>query len=711
MSDNSAPAYLNPELSVQTRTADLISRMTLDEKISQMSSGTAAIPRLGLPAYNYWNEALHGVARAGRATIFPQAIGMAATWDAALIQRIASAIGDEARAKHHAALRQFGNSAISRGLTFWSPNINIFRDPRWGRGQETWGEDPYLTGELGSAFVRGLQGDDPKYIKAAACAKHYAVHSGPEKDRHVFDAQVSLRDLNDTYLPAFRKLVTQAKVEAVMGAYNRVNGQPACASDLLLGQTLRGDWGFNGHVVSDCGALSDIHNGHHITVDAPESAALALKAGCDMACGATYDKLGEAIQRGLISEVDIDKALMRTLATRFKLGMFDPPALVPYASTPMSVVNSPAHRALAREAAVKSVVLLKNNSNVLPVSDEIRSLLVTGPTAANTEVLLGNYYGLSNSLTTVLEGIVNRVPEGMAIEYRPGCTLAAPNQNDMDWTYDIVAGTDLTIACIGLSPLLESEEGDAILSIENGDRSQLGLPPVQVNFIKRLVRGGGKVVLVVTGGSPIDLSEIEPLVDAIVFAWYPGQEGGHAIADVLFGNAAPSGKLPISFPMSVNDLPPFDDYAMAGRTYRYATVEPRYPFGFGLSYTRFTFSDLSFTENSAKAGESIHGHYSLTNSGNVESEEVAQIYLSDIAASALVPVHKLVSFERISLKPGESRHISFTITNEMMQFIDENGKASLEPGAFRVAIGGCSPSARSITLGAPAMVSATFEFV
>ncbi len=707
--NNSTPVYKNPDLPTETRVADLISRMTVDEKISQMTSGASAIPHLGVPAYNYWNEALHGVARAGRATVFPQAIGMAATWDAALIQRIASAIGDEARAKHHESLRKFGDSAISRGLTFWSPNINIFRDPRWGRGQETWGEDPHLTGELGSAFVRGLQGDDPKYMKAAACAKHYAVHSGPEKDRHVFDARVSLRDLNDTYLPAFEKLVTEAKVEAVMGAYNRVNGEPACASDVLLVQTLRGKWGFKGHVVSDCGALSDIHNGHKLTKDAPESAALALKAGCDIACGATYDKLGEALARGLITEADIDQSLMRTLATRFKLGMFDPPERVPFSTTPMSVVNSPAHRALAHEAALKSVVLLKNKGALLPITDKTRSVVVTGPTAANIEVLLGNYYGLSDSLTTILEGVVNRIPEGMAIEYRPGCTLAAPNQNEMDWTYDIVSGTDITIACVGLSPLLESEEGDAILSIENGDRSQLGLPAVQVNFIKRLARGGAKIVLVVTGGSPIDLGEIENLVDAIMFVWYPGQEGGYAVADVLFGKESPSGKLPLTFPMSVDDLPPFEDYAMAGRTYRYATAVPRYPFGFGLSYTQFVFSDLTLSASSLKTGDTVTGQFTLTNAGAVEAEEVAQLYITDVQTSVPAPLCTLVHFERVSLKPGEHRVVPFTITPEMMQIIGEDGAPMIEAGEFRVTIGGCSPSERGIALGAPQPVSARFE--
>ena len=706
---NETPAYLNPDLPIETRVNELIARMTTDEKISQMTSATTGIPRLGIPAYNYWNEALHGVARAGRATVFPQAIGMAATWDPALIQRVASAIGDEARAKHHEAMRHFGSSAISRGLTFWSPNINIFRDPRWGRGQETWGEDPYLTGEMGAAFVRGLQGDHPRYMKAAACAKHYAVHSGPEKDRHVFDAKVSLHDLYDTYLPAFKKLVTEAKVEAVMGAYNRVNGEPACASQVLLVDVLRGQWEFKGHVVSDCGALSDIHSGHKLTRDAAESAALALKAGCDIACGATYDKLGEALARGLIVETDIDRALARTLATRFKLGMFDPPELVPFASIPMSVVNSPEHRQLALQAAAESVVLLKNKDNILPIGDETASIVVTGPTAANTEVLLGNYYGLSDHLTTLIEGIVGRVPEGMAIEYRPGCTLDAPNRNDMDWTYDIVGGADITIACVGLSPLLESEEGDAILSVENGDRSQLGLPPTQVAFVKRLMKSGAKVVLVVTGGSPVDLGELADLAQAVLFVWYPGQEGGNAVADVLFGARAPSGRLPLTFPKSVADLPPFEDYRMAGRTYRYATAEPLYPFGFGLSYTTFEYSALALDKTALRPGEGLTCRVRVTNTGSAAADEVAQCYVTCPNGSGLAPLHSLVGFRRAHLKPGESRTVEFRLSAEALSSVDAEGRLKQEPGEYRVDIGGCSPGARGLALGAPQLVSAEFR--
>ncbi len=703
----SSVVYLDPSRPIAERVRDLLSRLTLDEKIGQMRNPAQAIPRLNIPAYDFWSEALHGVAGNGRATVFPQAIGMAATWDSVLIQKIASAVGDEARAKHHEALRRNGSTGMFQGLTVWSPNINIFRDPRWGRGQETWGEDPFLTGEMGAAYVRGLQGDHPKYLKVAACAKHFAVHSGPEKLRHVFNAKVSPRDLNATYLPAFKKLVTEAGVEAVMGAYNRTNDEPCCASQLLLVKTLRGDWAFQGHVVSDCGALTDFHQGHKVTKDVVESAALALKAGCDLSCICTYDHLGEAIDRGLITEADIDRSLGRTLATRFKLGMFDPPADVPYTAIPLSVVGSPEHRQLAYEAAVKSIVLLKNKGNILPIREQVRKILVVGPTAANIEVLLGNYHGLNDSLTTLIQGIVARVPEGVALQYRPACPLSQQVELK-DWSLVGAPTADVIIACMGLSPLLESEESDACLSDENGDRAAISLPPVQVEYLTKLALGGAKVVLVLTGGSPIALGDLEDLMEAIVYVWYPGQEGGKAVADVLFGDAVPSGKLPLTFPKSLEQLPPFEDYNMAGRTYRYATEEPLYPFGFGLSYTRFTYSDLALDKSTIQAGESLSLRCTLTNSGSVEAEEVAQIYLSDLEASTVVPLHSLIGFRRVHLKSGERTVITVTVTPEMMKMVNDAGDRVLEPGEFRVTVGGCSPGERGVRLGASAPVRMAF---
>jgi beta-glucosidase len=702
------PGYLDPARPVAERVQDLLSRLTLAEKASQMNHAARAIPRLGIPAYNFWSEGLHGVARNGRATVFPQAIGLAATWSPDLVRRVASAIGDEARAKHHAALRRKGDTDWYQGLTFWSPNVNIFRDPRWGRGQETWGEDPFLTGEMGAAFVRGLQGDHPKYLKAAACAKHFAVHSGPEKLRHTFNAVVSKRDLYDTYLPAFKKLVTEAKVEAVMGAYNRTLGEPCCASQLLLTDILRGEWGFEGHVVSDCGALSDLHNTHKVTGDAAESAALALKKGCDMGCDCVYDEVPEAVSRGLITEAEVDWALARTLTTRFKLGMFDPPELVPYAAIPESVIDCEAHQALAYEAAVKAVTLLKNQGDLLPLGAATRRLLVVGPTAASLDVLLGNYHGLNDHLTTLLEGLTGRMPEGLRMEYRPGCQLVQPNANPLDWSVVDSASYDAVIACLGTTPMMEGEEGDAVMSTEQGDRADIRLPAAQVEYLRKFAANGAKIVLVLTGGSPIALGEVADLAQAIVFVWYPGQAGGRAVAEVLFGDASPSGKLPLTFPKSLAQVPPFDDYSMAGRTYRYLTAEPLYPFGFGLSYTRFAYSQLRLSAAHIAAGQPLEVEFTLTNTGAVAGDEVAQIYLSDLQASVPVPLHKLVGFQRVSLKPGESQTLTFGLTPAMMQLVDETGAVRLEPGQFRVTIGGCAPGERGLALGAPQPVSAVF---
>jgi beta-glucosidase len=704
------PIYLDPAYSREERVGDLLSRLTLPEKISLMANNARGVPRLSIPSYDYWNEALHGVARNGRATVFPQAIGMAATWDPSLLQRIASAIGDEGRAKYHAALRRKGFSAIYQGLTFWSPNINIFRDPRWGRGQETYGEDPYLTGEMGTAFVRGLQGDDPNYLKAAACAKHYAVHSGPEALRHTFDVVPSKRDLYDTYLPAFKKLVRDGQVEAVMGAYNAVYGVPANASQFLLNHTLREEWGFKGHVVSDCGAITDIHRNHKYTRDAAESAAVAIKAGCDLSCDHVYyENIGEAIERGLLSEAEVDQALARTLGTRFKLGLFDPAEKVPYAATPMSVVDSPEHRQLAYEAAVKSVVLLKNKNKVLPIAPGTSSIMVTGPNAAAVNVLMGNYYGFNGRMTTVLEGITAALPEGMGMEYHQGVMLTDAGTTPNNWSFGMAAGAGLTIACMGISPLMEGEEGEALLVEHGGDRTSIEMPQAQVEFLRKLSIAGARIVLVLFGGSPVALGEVEDMVEAIVHVWYPGQEGGRAVADVLFGQAAPSGKLPITFPKSTSQLPPFEDYRMTDRTYRYATWEPLYPFGFGLGYTTFTYSDLKLEQSSLKAGEALEFSLNLINSGAQAGEEVVQVYLSDLEASSVVPFHKLVAFQRVALAAGECRQLRFKLDPEALMFINDEGEAVLEAGRFRLVVGGCAPGPRGQALGAPQPVSAEFQ--
>ena len=701
--------YLDTALSFAERAKDLIERLTLDEKVGLMNHPAHGIPRLNIPAYNYWNEALHGVARSGRATVFPQAIAMAASWDKELILKVASAISDEGRAKYHAALKRNGYTAQYQGLTFWSPNVNIFRDPRWGRGQETWGEDPFFTGEMASAFVRGLQGDHPKYLKAAACAKHYAVHSGPEKDRHTFNAMVSKRELYDTYLPAFKALVTEARVEAVMGAYNRTLDEVCCASKLLIEDILRGEWGFQGHFVSDCMALSDFHLNHKVTKDAAESAALALQRGCDLGCDHVFSEIPEAIKRGLISEADVDRALERTLGTRFKLGMFDPDEDVPFASISTDVVASDEHRQLAYRAAAESVVLLKNKNSILPINPSTKKIFVTGPTATSMEVLLGNYYGFNNQMVTLLEGIVGRVPEGMGLEYTSGAMLKHPREVKQTWAAGMAQTADFAIVCAGLSSFLEGEEGESLLSPQNGDRESISLPQSQIDYIKELAIHGVKIVLVLTGGSPIALGEVEDMVDAVLFVWYPGMECGRAVADVLFGDVSPAGKLPLTFPKSLDQLPPFDDYSMQGRTYRYMTAEPLFPFGFGLSYSQFEYSDLQLDKKNLAIGDSLHISLTLTNCGGLESAEVAQFYLSDLRASTIVPFHHLIGFKRVMLKSGESKTLEFTITPEMMSFYDDEGKLTIEPGQFCLEVGGCSPGKRGRDLGASKPVTAEFD--
>lgn len=704
---SNTPLYLDTSRPIPERVQDLISRLTLLEKVAQMNHPTEGVSRLNIPPYNYWNEALHGVARNGKATVFPQAIGMAATWNSELVKRVASAIGDEARAKHHETIRRYGHSEMYQGLTFWSPNVNIFRDPRWGRGQETWGEDPCLTGELGSAFVRGLQGNHPKYMKAAACAKHYAVHSGPESERHTFNAVVSKRDLYGTYLPAFKKLVTEAKVEAVMGAYNRLYGEPCNTSKLLLADILRGEWGFDGHIVSDCGALTDIHNTHKVTKDAAESAALALKAGCDMGCDHVYNFIPEAIERGLITEADVDEALKHTFTTRFRLGMFDPPNMVPYTSIPMSVVACKKHKQLAYQIAVESIVLLKNNKNILPLGPALKSMMVTGPVATSQEVLLGNYYGFNDQMTTFLEGVVSRLPEGVRFEYHPGCMLIHPNAITQTWAPFMAADKDVVLAFMGTSPLMEGEEGEALLAPANGDRSDISLPSVQMEFLKQLSSHGAKVVLILTGGSPITLGDVYDMVEAILWVGYPGQEGGAAVASVLFGDVSPSGKLPVSFPKSIEDLPPFTDYNMAGRTYRFSTIEPLFPFGFGLSYTSFSYSNLK-ARRTIRIGQENKVSIKLSNAGKVTATEIVQLYLSDLEASVPVPIQQLIGFKRVQLKPGQKKTVNFTVTPEAMMLFNDEGKQKLEPGKFRLTVGGCSPSERGISIGSAKPMSMDF---
>jgi beta-glucosidase len=699
--------WQDPSHPIDDRIADLLSRMTLEEKISQMVYNSPAIDRLGISPYNWWSECLHGVARSGRATVYPQAIGLAATFDTNLIFRIGTAISDEGRAIFHAATakgyyRQYG------GLTFWTPNINIFRDPRWGRGQETYGEDPFLTGQMGAALVKGIQGNDSIYLKAGACAKHYAVHSGPEGLRHEFNAIVSKKDLFETYLPAFKALV-DANVEAVMCAYNRTNDEACCGSNTLLQEILRKKWNFQGHIVSDCWSLHDFYEGHNVTENPVEAAALALKSGVNVNCGDTYPYLNEAVEQGLVTEKEIDESLSWLLKTRFRLGLFDPPEMNPYTSISTDVINCNKHRQLAREAAQKSVILLKNKDNVLPLDKDIEYIYVLGPNATNLDVLLGNYYGLSGNMSTILEGLTAKVEPGSFIAYRQGCLLDRDNINPIDWTTEGAKEATVSIAVMGISGLLEGEEGESILSPTKGDRFDIRLPESQVNQLKKLRENNDKpIILILTGGSPIDISEVENLVDAILFVWYPGEEGGNAVADIIFGDVSPSGRLPVTFPKSLDQLPPYDDYNMAGRTYRYMTKDPMYPFGYGMSFATFEYQDAIIDREVIKRGESVNIEVTVINKGEIEADEVIQLYITDLDATVTVPLYSLKEFKRMHLKPGESAKIKFTVTPEMMEIVNEDGESVLEPGEFKVTIGGSSPGKRSLELGAATPVELLF---
>jgi beta-glucosidase len=692
-------AYLNPSLPIDARVKDLVSRLSLEEKVYQMLNNAPAIPRLHIPAYNWWNEALHGVARSGVATIFPQVIGMAATFDDSLVFEEATAISDEARAMFNAAIKENYHTQYG-GLTFWTPNINIFRDPRWGRGQETYGEDPFLTATLGVAFVKGLQGNDPKYLKVAACAKHFAVHSGPEKLRHEFNALPSTKDLWETYLPAFHALV-DAKVEAVMCAYNSTNGEPCCANTYLLQDVLRNQWHFKGHIVSDCGALADIYEGHKFASNSVQASALALRRGVNLNCGGTYLSLPEAVKQRLVTEKQIDSSLSVLLKTRFKLGLFDPQEDNPYNKIPVTVINSDAHRKLARTVAEKSIVLLKNDG-VLPLINNLKKYFVCGPNASNIDVLIGNYYGMNDHMVTILEGLAAQIQPGSQMTYRQGILLDKPNANPADWTTGEAKESDATIAVLGISGLLEGEEGESIASPYAGDRLDYNLPRNQIDFLRKLKQNNkNPVIAVITGGSPVNLSEVQEIADAVLLVWYPGEEGGHAVGDIIFGNVSPSGRLPITFPKSFDQLPPYEDYSMKGRTYRFMTAEPLYPFGFGLSYTTFNYSNLQITKPVLKKDESTEASLTVTNTGKYASGEVVQFYVSyEGANSANAPLYALRSFKRISLEPGSSATVKFNITPSMLQLVNEQGQSVNLPGKYKISIGGSLPSERSQALGA-----------
>jgi beta-glucosidase len=676
------------------RARELVAKLSLEEKIAQLIHNAPAIPRIGVPEYNWWNECLHGVARAGKATVFPQSIGMAATFDAPLIHCTAEAISDEARAKHHAALAQDYHGQYF-GLTYWTPNINIFRDPRWGRGQETYGEDPYLTSRMGVAFVKGLQGDHPKYLKLVATPKHYAVHSGPEPQRHSFNAIVSQRDLRETYLPAFKACVIEGKAASVMGAYNRVNGEPACGSPTLLQQILRDEWGFDGFVVSDCGGICDFHLAHKVTANAPESAALALKNGCELNCGVTYPHLRAAVQAGLIKEEEIDLAAERLMTARMRLGMFDPPEQVPYASIPPDVVNCPAHRELALKVARESIVLLKNQNHLLPLRKSLKSIAVVGPTAYSLDALHGNYTGFAPQMTTLLQGILDAVPIGTQVSVAKGCEVAgnAPvNKMEIEWT---VADADVIIACLGYTPALEGEEAEAMGDAQpegGGDRMRIGLPGRQLELLQKLHATGKPVVLVLTGGSPIELNWAAANISSILMCWYPGELGGRAVADVLFGDYNPAGRLPVTFVRSLDQVPAFDDYNMAGRTYRFMRDEPLYQFGFGMSYTSFKYSNPRLSTTRIRPDQSVEVSVDVTNTGQTSGDEVVQLYITDEQSSVPTPRLHLEGFRRIHLNSGQTQTVSFTLHPDQLAAYDDDGKPFVEPGKFILSLGGGQPS-------------------
>ena len=697
---NDDMAYKDPALPIETRVADLISRMTLAEKVSQTVHPASAVPRLNVPEYNWWNECLHGVGRAGIATVFPQAIGMAATWNTQLLHRVATAISDEARAKHHEFVRQ-GDRGIYKGLTFWSPNINIFRDPRWGRGHETYGEDPHLTGEMGVAFVKGLQGDHPKYLKLVATPKHYAAHSGPEKDRHHFNAVVSEKDMRETYLPAFKKCVQEGKAVSVMGAYSRTNGEPCCASKVLLQDVLRDEWGFDGYVVSDCGAIKDIHAHHKVTDTAEESAALAVKNGCDINCGSIYTSLIKAVRDGSISEEEIDNAVTRLLTARFRLGMFDPEEMVPYTQIPYEVNDCPEHRELALKTARESVVLLKNDSGLLPLRKDLKTIAVIGPNADVLEVLLGNYAGTPSRYVTPLEGIRNKVSPDTKVLYTPGCDLIKASRDGFSEAITMAKMSDVAIMVLGLSPRLEGEE-----SI--GDRTKLDVPGVQEDLLKAVHATGTPVVLVLTNGSAVAVNWAEEHVPAIIDVWYPGEEGGTAAADVLFGDYNPGGRLPVTFVESLDQLPAFTDYSMIGRTYRYLKDKPLYSFGYGLSYTSFGYNSLSISKERVSASESVEIQVDVENTGPCDGDEVVQLYVSNPDAAEIVPIRSLQGFTRVHLKVGQRKTVSFTLTPHQFAIVNAEGKFIVEPGGVQISVGGGQPGSEGKSTGT---MSGGFEIV
>jgi beta-glucosidase len=693
--------YLDPSKSLEERINDLVSRLTLDEKISQLLNDAIGIERLEIPKYNWWSEALHGVGFSGIATVFPQAIGLAASFDLDLMYRVASAISDEGRAKHHEAVRN-NQRKIFQGLTFWSPNVNIFRDPRWGRGQETYGEDPFLTSQMGVTFIKGLQGDNPKYLKVVATPKHYIAYSGLESERHEFNAIVSKKDLYETYLPAFEACIKEGKAEAIMGAYNRVNGEPCCGSRFLLDEILRQHWNFKGHVVSDCGAIMDIFNGHKLVGTGAEAAAMALNAGCDLFCcigirtkknkRIRWEWIQTAFDEGLLTERVIDQAVSRLFRARFLLGMFDPPELVPYNSIPFDLNDCEEHRFLALEAARKSIVLLKNENKLLPLNKTVKNVAVIGPTADNLDVLLGNYHGTPSKYITILQGINERISEKIAVSYCIGCPLKERSRDGFNEAIEKGKKSDVIILALGISPRLEGEQGEAVESDLEGDRLDIKLPGSQGELLKELYKLNKPIVLVLTGGSALTFSFAKENIPSILYAWYPGEVGGKAVADVIFGDYNPAGRLPITLYNSINQLPDVRDYSMEGRTYRYFKGDVLYPFGFGLSYTDFMYDSLRIIPQKVRPGEKVTVSIDVKNIGTINGEEIVQLYIKHPSVEFQMPFHELKGFQKIRLNPDQKKTVHFTLDDNSYSIIDMEGKKVTRLGRVIVYVGGCQPN-------------------
>jgi beta-glucosidase len=704
-----APLWLNPDKPIEDRVKDLVGRLTVEQRAAQICETAPPVQSIGLPGYDYWNECLHGVARAGVATVFPQAIGMASTWDTTLVHQEADVIATEARAKHREYVESHnGNCAQFYGLNFWTPNINIFRDPRWGRGQETYGEDPFLTGRLAVSFITGLQGDDPHYVKAMACAKHFAVHSGPEALRHEFNAVPSERDLYETYLPQFEMAVREGHVGAVMGAYNAVNGVPCCADPFLLTDVLRQRWGFAGHVVSDCGAIGDIYKNHGFEKTDYEAAAVSLKAGCDLGCWGDPAAIVEAKKRGLVSEEDITRAAERVLTARFRLGMFDPPERVPYAQIPVSANDTPEHHQLALRVARESIVVLKNDG-VLPLDrSHIKRIAVMGLNAKGESglwVLVGNYNGTPSHMVPILDGIVAVAGTNIDVEYTPACSLVVPyGDTSTEARSEAISNAvaeakqaDVVIYVGGLSPLLENEERPVPYDgFDNGDRTRIELPEVQTRALKALKEAGKPVIFVNCSGSAVAMPWEAENLAAVVQAWYPGQEGGTAVAEVLFGDVNPAGRLPVTFYRSTGDLPPFTDYSMANRTYRYFNGKPLFAFGHGLSYTTFDYKSVRCDRTEAGSNEAVHVSLEVANTGTRDGDEVVQVYFRHVDSAVPQAREALCGFGRVSVAHGKSTPVDIQVPVRQFRYWDTTKKDYVvEPGKYEILVGAASDDIRA----------------